>query len=371
MGHLDFIDPGNSGGSVPAPESPWINIARKPITYRCKVCGEIFADPDVLFDHRFAQHPFKRPALFLAGHEITTPRQLITRLLDEKAISVLNADACLLDGRHMNVIELPAHLAKQSSGLHELVLSKQGIETRYEFDFVIPDERDIQKVEELFFALVGGDVFDVASINAFINTANQYRTANHYLDGLCQYLYGILAKDQRGETHLAQSESKTKFNLALDTLRLFDTALARVVVGVVNFNENAFNPGEGLSAAPKLQLAMRNFYGFLKGKIAPLEPIATLGNGQGNVPLDHSTDQLIRWVMMEADELHEEAKLLERNLQDPSWPSNDRFKIQMLLAEMYAGRGEYVSARSHARFAVNDALFGEWAQRIMDMGNKR
>lgn len=371
MAHLDFIDPGNSGGSVPAPESPWVGIQPKPITYRCKVCGELFENPDALFDHRFAQHPFKRPALFLAGHEITTPRQLITRQLHQKAISVLNADTCLFDGQGVDIAKLPEHLAKLKGGLHELVLAKHGIETRYEFDFVIADERDINEVDKLFFALAGGEVLDVAAINTFINMASQFASANHYIDGLCQYLYGVLAKDQRGNTHLDQSTFKTKFNLALDALRLFDTDLARVIVGVVNFNENAFNRGEGLSAAPKLQSAMQRFHGFLKGEAETIGAVGSVSDKQQGVPLDHGTDQIIRWALMSADELHEEGKLLERHLQDPSWPSDDRFKIRMLLAEMYTAHGDTANARSHARFAVNDALFGEWAQRILDMGSKR
>lgn len=371
MGFLDFIDPGNSGGSVPTPSSPWDRLPPPaPVVYRCVVCNAAFPDPDRLFEHRFTAHPYKRPALILGGRELTSPREVVVRPLTAADIVLANTDLCFFDGASVKPEHLAALLSNQRDGLHTVVLNKLGIETSYEIAFEIAAPIELDEVDRLFLSIVGAETLTVDRINLFVDIAEPYPTAKRYLDGLCQYLYGVLAKDQRGGTHLQQSDYKTRFNLALDTLRLFDRPLANVAVGVVNFSQNAFNDGESLDASVKLQYAMRVFSGFLR-QIVVEKPSSWPVTGVGNVPIDHATDQIVSWASEGIVEMLKHRREMESVISSPVWVPDDRFKVSILLAERLAKNGNIADAQIHARLLVNDGLFGEWAQQIIEMDAKK
>lgn len=366
MSFLDFIDPGNSGGSVPTQESPWDGLPPPaPAVYRCSVCDATFSDTDRLFEHRFSEHPYKRPALILDGHELTSPREIVVRPLVADQIALAHTDYCVFNDHTIRPEDLADLLSKQREGLHTVVLEKLGIETYYEIDFEIAKSSELLAVDRLFLSIVGAETLTLDRINLFIEMADRYTSARRYVDGLCQYLYGVLAKDQRGGTHLPQSDYKTKFNLALNSLQLFERPLADVVVGVVNFSQNAFNDGDRLGASPKLQKAMRVFFGFLNG-VGFKTSLPWSGAGMCNVPVDQATDQIVQWAIESDDELLRYKRQMESIISGAEWVSYDRFKVSMLLAEKLALHGDITAAQGYARQAVNDALFGEWAQRIME-----
>lgn len=366
MGFIDFIDPGNSGGSVPSQPSPWDGLGPSPaVLYRCSVCSASYFNKDQLFEHRFSEHPFKRPALILAGRELTSPRELLSHPLIMSQVTLANTDHCVFDNKPVKTAKLPYLLSQQRTGLHTIVLDRLGIETRYEILFEIAEVRDMEEVERLFLSIVGSETLSLDRINIFAEMTAQYKTALRYVDGLCNYLYGVLAKDQRGGTHLSQGEYKTKFNLALDGLRHFERPLADVVVGIVNFSQNAFNDGGSLAASPRLQNAMRVYYGFTN-RIALEITTSWSGGGMGNVPVDHATDQIVQWTLGEMEDFLKHRKQMEAML-DAEWVSVDRFKVSMLLAERLSSLGQFTEAKRFARSSTNDALFGDWAQNIMDL----
>jgi hypothetical protein len=371
MGFLDFIDPGNSGGSVPAPSSPWDGLPPPaPVKYRCSVCNAAFSDADELFDHRFSEHPYTRPTLILNGRELTAPRELLLQPLSERQITLTNADHCAFDGKIISPTTLPHLLSQQRGGAHTIILEKLGIETRYEILFEIAVAKELDDVDRLFLSSVGSDTLTVDRINVFVELTTKYKTALPYVDGLCHYLYGVLAKDQRGGTRLVQGEYKTKFNLALDRLRHFARPLASVVVGVVNFSENAFNDGDTLLASPRLQYAMRVYYGFTS-QVVPASANSWSGVGMGNVPVDHATDQVVQWAIESKEDFLLHRREMEMAIDSADWVPDDRFKVSMLLAARLSSFGDVAAAKRFARSVTNDALFGDWAQRIMDLDNEK
>lgn len=369
MGYLDFIDPGNSGGSVPSPASPWDGLPPPaPVYYLCSICGARFKDTDRLFEHRFNEHPLTRPTLILDGREITSPRQIISTPLDENQITFVSADRCSFDAREVTTQSLPKLLAKTKAGVHTIHLERQGIETHYEIVFEIAESKELEVVEHNFLSIVGSDTLSVDRINLFAEMTSKCRTAIRYVDGLCQYLYGVLAKDQRGGTHLNISEYKTKFNLAIDGLSPFDRPLANVVVGIINFAQNAFGDGNALAFSPKLQRAMRTYFGYLNNAGTPsAKGAAWPGNGMGNVPIDHATDQIIQWVLEPDDEAQKHLRQMEAVIDSGEWVPDDRLKVSLLLAERLAARHDYIAAKRFARTLTHDAIFSEWAERIMEM----
>lgn len=151
MGFLDFIDPGNSGGSVPSQSSPWDGLGPSPaVVYRCSVCSASYLNKDQLFEHRFSEHPFKRPALILAGRELTSPRELLSQPLIMSQVILANTDHCVFDSKPVETAKLPYVLSQQRTGLHTIVLDRLGIETRYELLFEIADVRELEEQENCF-----------------------------------------------------------------------------------------------------------------------------------------------------------------------------------------------------------------------------
>ena len=122
MAFLDYIDPGNSGGSVPTRESPFLGIGVSVITYSCSICGGLFDSRDDLFEHRFQNHPFKRPSLLLGGKEITSPRQLVARQLNSTEIEFANVNRFFVDGAPVQRGELVDKLAGRKYGLFNVIL---------------------------------------------------------------------------------------------------------------------------------------------------------------------------------------------------------------------------------------------------------
>lgn len=370
MGYLDFIDPGNSGGSVPTPSSPWEGLSPSPpAIYRCSVCNAAFPDADQLFEHRFAEHPYTRPTLILDGREITSPREVIAKALAASQITLMNTQSCIFDGKTIKPSSLPVLIAQQRTGLHTIVLSKLGIDSAYELEFDIPDSAELTDVDRLFLSIVGAETLSLDRINIFVEMTSRFRTALRYVDGLSNYLYGVLAKDQRGGTHLSQGDYKIKFNLALDALRHFDRPLANVVIGIVNFSHNIFTDGTRLAGSPRLQQAMQVFYGYTNNNPLPIfKPWS--GGGMGNVPIDHATDQIIQWALNSQEDFQLNHRQMESSVESADWVPDDRFKVIIMLAEKLAAIGDHEAAKYYARNVTNDALFSDWAQHIMNSDTK-
>ena len=366
MSYLDFIDPGNSGGSVSIPEYPPFRPA--PIIYHCSVCGESFLNQDTLFEHRFANHKFRRPALILRGKEITSPREIIVSSLSVADIAFAETNFFRLNGEQYNKHKFVNELLRQTRGVVEILLANDGVETAYELLFDIPDIAEIAEVERLFFSLLGKEVMNIQRINSFIDAAEHYRSAARYIDGLTCYLYGVLAKDQRGDTHLEQHEYRAKFNMALETLKKFESPLALVICGIINFNKNIFICSEWLSPAPKLKQVMKRFFSLINGEGGEIYYAHTVTNTLP-VPLDGFTERVMEWSAMNWNELSNRKKEIEIAIKSPNCVADDRFKAQILLTEMLVSLDDINSAKMIARTIVHDAIFGDWAQRIMDRSN--
>ena len=162
------------------------------------------------------------------------------------------------------------------------------------------------------------------------------------------------------------------FNLAIDALSLFDRPLANVVVGTINFTQNAFSEGNALAFSPKLQHAMRTYFGYLNNE-APtaVQVVKWPGNGIGNLPIDHATDQIIQWVLEQDDEAQKPLRQMETIADSGEWVPDDKLKVSILIAERLAARKDYVTAKRFARTLTHDAIFSEWAQRIMELDTEQ
>ena len=67
--------------------------------------------------------------------------------------------------------------------------------------------------------------------------------------GICDYLYGVLAKERSHDASLSHEKYANKFNEAVEQLAAYDRPLARIIRSLVEFHFNHFEE----AAPPRYQ----------------------------------------------------------------------------------------------------------------------
>ena len=120
--NFDHIDPGNSGGSTIIPELP--QIAPKPKKWQCDKCDEEFLDREALRKHLLAQHPLKRPALFVSGLPPRTEIYRVRAVLGDADLLFENTETVSINGEIQASLEAASRkLAAISRGRVKVSLS--------------------------------------------------------------------------------------------------------------------------------------------------------------------------------------------------------------------------------------------------------
>ncbi|UBM09985.1 hypothetical protein [Cupriavidus metallidurans] len=370
--YYDHIDPGQGGSSMVIPEWPKPALDR-PQVFACPLCHETFSSYEDRFQHRFEAHPYQRPLLVLGTHEVNTPRFVVTAALTPEQIRPVNAATCRLDGKLVSSMALARHIAEAQSGFFkvELTGAEGKIKVDYEISIEIASDAHALLVEQEFARLYSPGVISVANISAFIRATSVARTAHRYVEGLAAYLYGILAKDQRGETTLSQEQGRARLNEARQMLLEIDRPLAAVVAGIVSFQSNAFSRSERLTAVPRLWTAMRWFDSVrTSGLLVPVARLDSHAAPNSRVPLDSTTDEILTWMNLPPGGLSDHAKQIGKRSQQDDWLPEDRIKAKVLLAAIYESKGDSANAAQVARAFRHDPVFGQLAERLISAGKE-
>ncbi|RDK09150.1 hypothetical protein [Cupriavidus lacunae] len=365
--YYDHIDPGQGGSSMVIPELPR-PVLDRPQVFTCSLCHEDFPSYEHWFQHRFEAHPYRRPLLVLGSREVNTPRFVVTTTLKPKQIQAINAEICRLDGQTISPATLAHRLATAKSGFFkvELVGAEGKLKVEYEISIEIATTEHASLVEQEFARLYTSGGVSVTSISGFIQATAGARTAQRYVDGLAAYLYGLLAKDQRGGTILSQEQGRARFNEAHQALAEIDRPLATVVAGIVSFQLNAFSKNEGLVAVPRLRVAMRWFDSVRKtGLLGAIEECDSTLAPTAHVPLDSSTDEVLTWMGLSPSKISALTRQIEKRMQQDDWLPEDRIKAKVLLASIYESEGAITKAAQVARGFRHDPVFGRLAERLI------
>ena len=89
-------------------------------------------------------------------------------------------------------------------------LRKDGIDTSFELEFHIASDEDLTHIESRFEEIARRGQLDSQVVDDFIGTKSDFETAIGYCDGICGYLYGILAREQRSGSTLMYNDLRTK-----------------------------------------------------------------------------------------------------------------------------------------------------------------
>lgn len=365
--YYDHIDPGQGGSAMVIPEYPPVDLSRYQ-HFPCQKCGDEFSSYEAWFQHRFESHPLLRPTLFLGTREITTPRLTLTAQANADQMRIANTVECWLDGCKVGATTLAQTVTQAKAGFFRVTLlgDVPGLQSDYEISVEIPEDADVQRVESEFQRATRAGILSVVSINQFIQHTLEARTARRYVDGLAAYLYGVLAKDQKGDTHLTQQQGRVRLNEALQNLSEIDRPLTTTISAVINFQANAFATKGSLAAAPRLQLAMDWFEGARHGiDISAFNRDETRHPPTSQIPLDTATDELLNWVALPLAKLREQAKFIERRARQDDWLPEDRTKAKVVATVLAEFEGDITRAAQIARGFRHDPVFGKLAEQLI------
>jgi hypothetical protein len=366
--YLDHIDPGQGGSAMVIPSYNWYRIPVKPEVFPCGQCTFVFDTYESWFDHRFHAHPILRPALMLGSHELVTPRFTVTKPLTFGDVHVFNTKSCTVNEDFLSLEDLPEFIASQKSGFYEVRLfgNRENVNISYEISVEISNEDDLRLVEIEFAELSSTGDLNIHTINAFIRSASKAATAKRYTDGLANYLFGLISKDQRGDTRLTQEQGLARLTESHQTLQQIDRPLSRVISAIIEFQLNAFSNLSGLDAVPKLQQAMHWYSSCSIGNYA----LQVGGQFRADivpakVPLDLATSELLNWLSSPQEVLITELKHIEKRMKQADWLPSDRTKASVLAAAILKQYGEGKSAALISRSFRHDPIFGEMAERLI------
>jgi len=364
--YLSFIDPGNAGGSVIIPESP--PAVLQPIVYECPRCSAHFDSAQARRDHFFTVHPYRKPELLLHGQLLGNSETVIHEPVQATDWLLGSCHRASLNGRMMAPDELFQALAECRQGFHVLELSNQDSTERFELRFCIPELAELQRLEDIFNTLFLDNELSVDDVRRFAEACKSLKTAGEYLEGICQYLYGVLAKDQRGGTQLSHAQYKERFNRALEALRNVDRPLARTIRGIINFSFNSFVQAASQADAPALAAAASLFAGWA-GKPVRRWAVAQQ-EAQARLPVDHATDRVLSWMALSDKRQERELDELQQVSASPIWTAEDRTKALVLWLEWGRTCRSTDELRRMARRLLNDAIFAGYAEQVLEKVNQ-
>lgn len=355
-GYMEFHEPAGTDWSyVPTP-----------IRFPCQLCKESFLSMDDLRRHRFENHRFSRPLMFVRGIELgATPLQ-VTRPLVTEDVQTDRVTKVTVNGDVTPLAELPRVLSNTSNDRVTVVLANEGASATFELLVRIAKEEHLAGVESAFLKMAKSRSLTIRSIEGFIGDSKSFDTAGLYCDGLCHYLYGVLAKERASDSALGFDEYPTRFTRAADELQAYERSLAQIVRALVAFNFNHFEDSHNLAPPGRLQYAAVLFSGLLEG--FPWQHEFERRDSESNALVDLLTDQetlrILRWTELGAVELVKCIDGLQGQLKRDI-PGFDKFKVQMLLAEALAFKGDSVSARRVARELMSNQRTQAWAEALV------
>ena len=331
--------------------------------FPCKHCKQVFLSKEDLFDHRFERHPIQRPVLFLRGHELGNTRVLVTRVIVPDDVSVSMCDHAIINDDKIDVQAVPSQLARFRTDVCRLVLVNDNAQAEYTFDFQIAKDKDLIGIEEQFVRTASKPRLDIRAVNEFISASSEYHSALNYCDGICEYLYGVLAKERSPDSSLPYDGYIEKFNRSVKKLSGYERPLARTISSLIEFHFNHFDDALHLARFARVGQAAARFTALLDGKLTLTdmwESIPTTIACLDASVTDWETEKIIRWTISPIEKLSKCLPEIEHSLERTE-TSYDRVKLHILLAEVNAVAGNNSMVLRHAKELYNLPGLDRWA----------
>lgn len=355
-GYMEFHEPAGLDGA----------FAPGPTIYRCRHCEAAFGSPEELRIHRFEAHAYKRPLLFIRDLEVGTTPLRITRALRPEDVRASRYDRARVNGRPVGAARLGQELAKTTNDRLRVELANEGASATFDITFEIASDADLAGVEECFMAVARRRRLDRRAVEDFISAAGVFPSAAGYCDGICEYLYAVLAKERAHDSSLPYEAYREKFNKAADSLKDFRRPLGDAIGALIDFHFNHFPESEEKGAGLRVGAAAARFVRWLEGdpKGARTALRQDYDDSLDKLLTDFETERLLSWTMASRSVPEAQKRDIESIVRQDIL-EYDRAKLQIMLAETYLERGEAREAKRYARELLNSPTLGRWAENLL------
>ena len=355
-GYMEFHEPDGLDGFEYSPSPP---------TYPCRHCDRVYATADELRQHRYEAHPLRRPPLYIRGIEVGTEPRRITRPLQEGDVRAEGFNVAVVNGREMAAENLATYLTQVSIDVCRLTLRNADISADFTLDFSIAEEDHLLGVETEFRSLVRHGRLDTRALEDFISHCRPFTTATRYCDGICSYLYGVLAKEESPDSSLRPGSYTRKFNSAAHELSAYDRPIAQQVCALIDFHFNHFSEAKRRAPQSRVAHASARFAAPTARSTSCQLPASRPAIYLEQLFTDWTTEQVIRWAICDAPSLVSEIDDMQSCL-SRSKQEYDKVKLWFLLVEAYGAAGHVDQASRLARSLRNIPEFAPWAESVIE-----
>lgn len=355
-GYMEFHEPTGLETSY-VPSKIW---------YSCQQCGEQYETMEALRQHRFESHPIANPLFFIRGAGVGAATFTITQKLSASDIQFDRATLARVNEKTVPLKGLARHVAAVTRDRIKVELSNEGARVVFDLLFEVASDKHLIGVEAAFLDLARGRQLTIQSIEIFINACRAFSSAARYCDGLCHYLYGVLAKERAGDSGLEFDEYRNRYSRAAEELKGFERPLARLVRALVAFHFNQFEDAYALAPTGRLRRAAGAYAGAIGGQAWKQHDVidGEPANALEDLLTDHEALRILEWATLSAQELGPKAgsitNHLERNI-----PAFDRVKLLVLVGEGSSCSGDVAAARRAARELIGNAKTSVWAEALL------
>jgi hypothetical protein len=362
--YSDFhIDPGNSGGAIAIPSSPFKNTPIKPIIFLCPVCRKEFANLELMREHRVQLHPLKRPYLLISGKPCRQ-EEVVYRPLKKDSLIFEDTLSASLDGiKYESTEVLKQKIIAKQTGRRKIELFYQEYSVTIYLVFDIILECDLNLVEECFYSTCKSEKLTASHLKIFYKKIKEKGLhGNAYAGGLGCYLTGILAKDRNPDIGVPFEGFPKKFGESEDKLININRPLAQIIIFLIKLSRNYFTLPISLIDTPIMHFATKFMQNWEFTDIPQCRIESWL-----KIPTDLVTKQLIAFCL-QGDTYRKQALAeLEQWLNHDRIEKNDRSKLVFLLMVYYVQSKDFTNADRLFKTIKYNPVFGETAKKIMDL----
>ena len=367
MAFLDHIDPGNSGGSVPTPKSPFPKEF-KPIIYSCPICGKIYKNLELMQRHRVSEHPIKRPMLLIDGQPQRKDQITVRTPIKEESITFYDVDEFYINDELVEKKQkLIEWLCNTTPLAFQLRLMNQNYPVEYTWFIDIADNQDLEEVDKQFYNAFDTGLEITTAFGLFNERISEMSSsaAKNYAAGLSCYVTAVITKDQLPGATLVYDKYNHKLGEAMDILIDYrDRPLAKAIMAISEFMQNDFSLLNADNRLPKLDSTKRFFN---NGHFVDEDLIH---DEKKSIPIDTVTDQIINFCADSSYDRNSKILDIEIILKADKTDNLDRMKVLFGLWVSYISHSEIEKAKPLRGKLIHHQYFGELIEAIEDSSNE-
>ena len=326
--------------------------------YRCDQCDAVFDSQEALRTHRFEKHPLERPMLMIRGVEVGRQPFQIKTPLSPSDVTLLSADEVVVNGRTTSAAELGQVLSQYRDGTVNLQFGDGAGEFSRVIHFRIASSEDLVGVEKCFLETAAGGRLDRRAIDHFIAASKQFRTAEAYYDGICEYLYGVLAKERSSHVDIPYERYRDKLNRSMESLADIHRPLARHISSLIDFNFNLIVSAEQRSPKNRVGIASARLRAWARGEMAGATAHISPRTTVDRALTDADTEAIVAWACKDLSDLAKHLDEIEEFSCKPL-AELDKSKCHIIIATVSYNEGQIERAIKHARelYHLEDSQF--------------